>query len=328
MLHRIGFTTEDLTTDGDIRGRERTVNERLRGVVADLCEMRCRDAENSHDATMALFAGPEIVVGYLRDLAIDCHRGLDHIRRDGDDSLFLQLNLGTAAIGGTQMGRDYDLAPGQATFSVHNASLDIHSQKGTGLLGITLPRHLTEDWHVAPEDLAGRAISLDQPAMRMLVNYARMFTAEPNADAELVAGATRHMAWLIGAGFAALKPRETAEKHSRSVGDARLAGVRHHIARHFADPALSAATTARVLGISERLVQHILTVSGTSFSRLCGRIRAEKARILLLDPALDHVPASEIGFLCGFSDVSGFYRAFRLRFDDTPAGVRRMKAEV
>ena len=323
MLHRIGFTTSDLVSDGDMRSRERVVNDRLRGVVSDLCEMRCRDAENSHDATMELFAGPEIVVGYLNDLAIDCHRGASHIQRDGDDSLFVQLNLGTAAIGGGQFGRDYDLAPGQGTFSVHNASLDIRSQKGTGLLGITLPRHLTEAWTAAPEDLAGRTVSLDQPAMRMLVHYARIFTSEPNADSDLIACATRHMAWLIGAGFSAIKPRDTAEKHGRSIIDARLTGVRNHVARHFANPTLSAATTGRALGISERMVQHVLTVSGTSFSRLCNKIRAEKARILLLDPALSHVPASEIGFLCGFSDVSGYYRAFRLRFDDTPAGVRR-----
>ena len=322
MLHRIGFTTKDLGADSDLRRRERVVNDRLHSVVGDLCVMRCRDIESSRQAAMALWAGPEIVVGYLEELAITCHRGRRHIQKDGDDSLFVQLNHGRAAIGGSQFGRDYELAPGFGTISVHNASLDIQSHPGMGLLGITLPRHLTEDWSLAPEDLAGRVISLDQPSMRLLKHYAGLFHAEPDADDDLIAGATRHLAWLIGSGFSALKPREAGEKHARSIGTARLAAIRSHIARHSADPCLSAATTGRALGISERMVQHVLTAAGTSFSGLCGKLRAEKARILLLDPALDHVPVSEIGFLCGFNDVSAFYRVFRARYDDTPGGVR------
>ncbi len=324
MALNIGFTSEDLPSGGDLRHRERALNGRFRDVVADLCDMRCADIDHSFDGSLALCVTPEIVVGYLSGLAITCHRGASHIRNDGNDALFVQLNLGLGHIGGRPVGRDYDLAPGQAAFCVHNASVDIRSQAGTGLLGITLPRHLVADWTMAPEDLAGTVVGLDHPALRLLAPYARLFQSQPDAGPGLVAASTRHMAMLIGTGFGALDPRAALDRHGQAVGDARLAGITDLVRRQCAAPDLTAARVGAQLGISERMVQHVLHRAGTSFSQLAGALRAERARALLLDPAFAGVSTADIGFACGFGDVSAFYRSFRRRFDATPGQLREM----
>ncbi len=320
----IGFTSADLPAGGDVRHRERMLNGRLKAVVGELCDMRCGDIDHSFDGGLALCVAPDIVVGYLSGLAITCRRGADHIRNDGDDSLFIQLNLGASPIGGRQFGRDYDLAPGQAAFCVHNASVDIRSRQGTGLLGITLPRRMAAGWTTAPEDLAGRVVGIDHPALRLLAPYARLFQSQPDAGAGLVAASAQHMALLIGTGFGALDARTAFDRPDAAVGDARLAGIRDLMRRQCARPDLGAAEVGRRIGISERMVQHILYRAGTSFSQQLGAFRCERARALLLDPAFADVSTAEIGFLCGFADASAFYRAFRRRFDATPGAIREI----
>jgi AraC-like DNA-binding protein len=45
--------------------------------------------------------------------------------------------------------------------------------------------------------------------------------------------------------------------------------------------------------------------------------RLEQGKNYLKNPAYDRLSIAEIGYRCGFSDLSGFYRNFKIRFDAT-----------
>jgi AraC-like DNA-binding protein len=76
---------------------------------------------------------------------------------------------------------------------------------------------------------------------------------------------------------------------------------------------------ARRLGVSERSLRRRLADEGTSFQALLEETRSELAQRYLRDPRLT---VSEIAFLCGFSELSPFQRAFRRWTGLTPRAFR------
>jgi AraC-like DNA-binding protein len=82
---------------------------------------------------------------------------------------------------------------------------------------------------------------------------------------------------------------------------------------------------ARRLAVSERSLRRRLCEEGTSFQALLEDTRRELAQRYLGDPKLT---VSEIAFLCGFSDLSPFQRAFRRWTGTTPRQARAKRASV
>ena len=315
MLETIEVTTDDLAGLSAAQ-KVRRVHERLENVVGSLCDMYA-SGEVRDAGRLRLSGSPDIVVGVMSGMSITCERTAAHIARHDDDALFVQMNLGTAPIVGSQMGRDYVLKPAEAVVSVHNASLRFDVAEGATLLGITLPRRWTDHWRVLPEDLAGKAVDTNASALRFLTPYAKLLCDQPVTDPGFAAVSAGHLAYLIGAGFGTIDTGEDT-----MARDTRLGLIRRVMRRDCRAEDLTAAQVGIDLGISERMVQHVLHGAGMTFSQVLGDFRSERARALLLDPAFDTVSVANIGFSCGFSDVSAFYRAFRRRFDAAPGDVR------
>ncbi len=76
---------------------------------------------------------------------------------------------------------------------------------------------------------------------------------------------------------------------------------------------------ASAVCMSARTLQRRLCAEGTSYSKLLDAVRQELAEQYIADPALT---LSEIGFLLGFSEPSGFSRAFRRWTGRTPTEAR------
>jgi AraC-like DNA-binding protein len=76
---------------------------------------------------------------------------------------------------------------------------------------------------------------------------------------------------------------------------------------------------ADAVHMSARTLQRRLAAEGTSYSKLLDTVRQELAEQYISDPALS---LSEIGFLLGFSEPSGFSRAFRRWTGITPTAAR------
>jgi hypothetical protein len=103
MLQTIEFTTDDLAGMTAAQ-KVRRVHERLENVVGSLCDMYA-SGEVRDAGRLRLSASPDIVVGVMSGMTITCERTAAHIARHDDDALFVQMNLGTGPIHGTQMGR-------------------------------------------------------------------------------------------------------------------------------------------------------------------------------------------------------------------------------
>jgi AraC-like DNA-binding protein len=80
-----------------------------------------------------------------------------------------------------------------------------------------------------------------------------------------------------------------------------------HIAQHHSDPGLSAAITARALGVSRRILTSTLARSDAgSYRHLLRKIRVERGLGMLHTTDL---PIKAVAFACGFRHPSEFSRA-------------------
>jgi AraC-like DNA-binding protein len=107
---------------------------------------------------------------------------------------------------------------------------------------------------------------------------------------------------------------------------ARLRLAKAYVLHHLAESGLNADKVGRHLAISGRSVQMLFEAEGTTFSAYVLEQRLLEALRRLLDPRLDTQAISQISYAAGFVDLSHFNRSFRMRFGDTPSGVRNNAA--
>jgi AraC-like DNA-binding protein len=86
-----------------------------------------------------------------------------------------------------------------------------------------------------------------------------------------------------------------------------------------------APAVARRLHMSVRSLSRALAAEGTSVRELLDALRRERALRLLRDPRNG---IAEVAFLCGFSELSAFHRAFRRWTGKTPGDVRPRPART
>lgn len=85
---------------------------------------------------------------------------------------------------------------------------------------------------------------------------------------------------------------------------------------------VTAGEIALAHGISLRYLHAIYSANGTSCGRELIRVRLERARRLLLDPAEQDRSIDDIAWQCGFSEASHFRRRFRTFFGVPPSAMR------
>ena len=107
---------------------------------------------------------------------------------------------------------------------------------------------------------------------------------------------------------------------------ARLRLAKAYVLHHLAESGLNADKVARHLSISGRTVQMLFEAEGTTFSAYVLEQRLLESLRRLRDPRLDTQAISQIAYAAGFVDLSHFNRYFRMRFGDTPSGVRNNAA--
>jgi AraC-like DNA-binding protein len=97
----------------------------------------------------------------------------------------------------------------------------------------------------------------------------------------------------------------------------RAARISFYIDAHLDDPALSAHSCARALGISVRSLHLALAGTPYSFRELITERRLQLCRDRLRTSSRgDNV--ADLAFACGFNSLSSFYRGFARRFGTCP----------
>ncbi|MBR0715470.1 helix-turn-helix domain-containing protein [Bradyrhizobium liaoningense] len=100
----------------------------------------------------------------------------------------------------------------------------------------------------------------------------------------------------------------------------RLSLARRLIARHLANPELSPAMVAGMLGVSVRHMHMLFEMADRSFSHTVTEARLKHSRRLLVE-APERLIA-DIAFASGFESLATFYRAFNSAFGMAPGDFR------
>ncbi|MFN0193779.1 MAG: helix-turn-helix domain-containing protein [Aestuariivirga sp.] len=148
--------------------------------------------------------------------------------------------------------------------------------------------------------------------------YAAPFAA---ADVRLEKRLEQHLLDLIVLGLAPTPDAAHAARH-RGLKAARTQAILAKIESRYLEPGINAKTIASELNISQRYLHQLLDERGLTFSHLILEKRLDRAFALLRDPAQDALRIGQIAYACGFNDLSHFTRTFRVRFGETPGGVR------
>lgn len=106
----------------------------------------------------------------------------------------------------------------------------------------------------------------------------------------------------------------------------QLAVAEDYIARHLADPGLSAGRVAEAIGVSARHLSRIFQPTGVSPSRYILEQRLGKARQVLADPGSRHLTIAEVAHRWGFASQAHFTRVFRSHFGRTPGETRPLRS--
>ncbi|WEX08656.1 helix-turn-helix domain-containing protein [Chelativorans sp. AA-79] len=140
-------------------------------------------------------------------------------------------------------------------------------------------------------------------------------------DRTLQHGLLSHICGLLGLAMEVeTRPHRARQGNYRAFQRQRVLA---YIEAHLDDPRLTAGRAARDLGMSPRWLHALFEEMAAGFCDFVAGRRLEKGRTLLEDPASEHLSIAEIAFLCGFNDLSTFYRRFGERYSMTPGEVRR-----
>jgi AraC-like DNA-binding protein len=219
-----------------------------------------------------------------------------------------------------QRGREIVLDSGEATFVSFTETLDtVH--RGD-IMCLRFPRPQLAPRLAAAEDCELRRIPSDTPALKLLIDYAKIIEQGG-------ACANENLHHVIAPHFydlAAVAIGATREATELAQGGgqraARLYAIKKDIARNLNDADLSVTTLADRHGCTPRLVQRLFEQDGTSFTDYVLTQRLARAYCLLTDPRRADQTISAIAFHVGFGDLSYFNRTFRRHYGDTPSGVR------
>jgi AraC-like DNA-binding protein len=98
--------------------------------------------------------------------------------------------------------------------------------------------------------------------------------------------------------------------------------IKDYIDQRLSDPDLGPAEIAAGVNISTRYLHKLFEAEHHTVSLYIRGLRLERARRDLLDPRRAHRPISAIAYAHGFSDLSGFNRAFKDAYAASPKELR------
>src|SRR5262245_3951619 len=196
------------------------------------------------------------------------------------------------------------------------------------LWGIKVPAARIKSGLVPGRDLKSMQVSSDLPAMRLIVQYLNSFrTVATSLDSDVHEAFGTHLVDLLM--LIVGTSRDSLELiKGRGLKAARTAAVLKTINGSFATPDLSAKGVGLSLGITARQVHRLLEETTKTFYEHVLERRLAESHRLLTDRASPALKVADIARRAGFADPAYFNRVFRIRFGDTPTGVRATAARA
>lgn len=267
---------------------------------------------------MTIYGESDVRLSSIRSNAIVIERPERPSLPDSQDA-YLAVVLLSGEYFLEQGERRVSLRPGDMTIYDATRPHKIYCPDAFSKLIVSLPRAAMRrrlpdiDRHLATSIAGARGLGAIAAAhIASIVRHAGELTEESYA------AATDHCADLIALSAADPSQRQAAA-HSR---DATLRRVKRYVESRLGDPRLDPNMTARATGLSIRYLNALFEAEGTSLMRYVWARRLEHCRADL--GAQARAPIGEIAFRWGFSDLSHFSRAFRVRFGQS---AREMRAQ-
>ncbi|WP_375778862.1 AraC family transcriptional regulator [Bradyrhizobium sp. ma5] len=238
---------------------------------------------------------------------------------DGDDSIgVIFCSPGRSRL--SQRGHDVELRAGDAIAILHSEAASVTYVDGLQL-GLAVPRAELEQRVSGVESLVMQPIGRRKEAFRLFAAYLKsVLKARALTAPKLRHTIVTHIHDLVA--LAIDECPALGESSASAVMAARHNAALDYITLHFQEPGLSVQTVARCQGISPRYLQRLMASSGASFTERLNELRLQRALELLTGSHGGSQRISDIALEVGFSDVSHFNRSFRIRFGDSPRGVR------
>lgn len=171
------------------------------------------------------------------------------------------------------------------------------------------------------DELCGRPIPADLPALRILAATARELAAV--ADRIVDPEARSDLAYTVSDLMrVTLRCAEGLHPQAAAGPQALLALMKQFVRDHLADPDLGPVSLAAAHHVSVRYVTVLFRDDGTSPAAYIRDERLARARRCLTDPRLRDASIAAIAGLCGFEDATTFTRAFRRRYGLRPSDLR------
>ncbi len=240
---------------------------------------------------------------------------------DSDDALtlFVGLSRGPAI---EQAGVAHEFRPGNA-FLYHGAIPGgCEAASPFHVWGIKVGADRLRSGLIRGRGLKPMGIPAELPAMKLMTQYLNSYSTvagslDPNVHEAFGTHLADLLMLLVGA------DRDSLELiKGRGLKAARTEAVLAAIGRDFAAPGLSAERVGLLLGITARQVHRLLDETTKTFYEHVLDRRLMESHRLLTDPASAALNVADIALRVGFVDRSHFHRVFRIRFGDTPTGVR------
>lgn len=274
---------------------------------------------NEVDATEHALVG----LCHMRSTPVRISRRHDH---DAPGMRYLIL-APTSNIRVSQRGNAVDLVPGDMILLSGEEPALVAQLTAGDRWSIRLSQETLAGICSSVDDKLARPMQVDDTLANLVRHQVEVVHRfGPRLDAVANHAMAQHLVDLVslclGAGG------DTAElARRRGVAAARLDAVKADILGRLAQADAGLATIAAAHGISTRYVQHLFELAGTSFTGFVLEQRLLRAYRFLRQPMNRRRKISTIAATVGFSDISYFNRAFKVRFGATPTDVRRADTE-
>jgi AraC-like DNA-binding protein len=319
---KLTLSSRDLPPDSTNRARIELNHEHIETVFhkADLVYHREIPLRWHMEATMlgrtfvfcSESSSPQRMTRTRKGIALDGHDNLGFLINRSPQAWQVEQGAQTIAVASGAAivlsgGRPHDLAFGEP-----NVKLD-----GWLCRPATMPTVAGFN-----EAASGLVIPADSPLLTLIKSYTGGLGVPGGTLAPALAQlAERHLADLVALAVGG-SDAAAVDMYGGGLKAARTRAVLQSIDKHSDNPALSADTVGRELGVSARQVHRLLEETAKTFYEHLLERRLMRAHQLLADPALCDWKIAEIAARAGFVGVTHFNRLFRARFGDTPSGAR------
>ena len=187
-------------------------------------------------------------------------------------------------------------------------------------LVLSIPRPTLNRLVPGMNNLTSRKLASDSSSGEVLRNFLQsVATNLPRLSEKELASLSFNALNMIGSTLTLNHPLNESAMGAREVA---LLRAKMLIDANLGDPCLDTNRIARRLGLSARYLNRLFNSEQTSLMRYVWNLRLDRCRDELMRLGPGHHRVLDIALRWGFSDMSHFSRAFKLRFGISPRDCR------